>query len=131
MQTFDPSNVPEITKAFFTEQMMSAPPGMKPHTLYLGRRQLKELNAIQANPSLPDLSTADAPFRFCQVTVVPVCAREHYMLTFVEIPSKIQRLKELLVYCLHLPVGANFPQENLEVRALAQATQEAFAEELQ
>ncbi len=131
MHQFDPSKCPEITKALFTEPMQSAPPGTKPNMLYLGTRQIKELNALQADPSAPDLTTADSPFSFYGITIVPVKAASYYMLTFVEVPPKIQRLKALLEYCIHLPTGADYPAEFIEVKSLAQQTKEAFGEELQ
>ncbi len=127
MQKFDPSNAPKITQQFFIEQMVSAPPGSKPHTLYLGHRQLRELSELEPGA---DFTTATGPVGYREVIVVPVVAESHYLMTYVEIPEKFQILKQLVEFGKNLNAGGIGSSTDCEVKRLALKVEAAFKEEL-
>lgn len=127
MIQFDPSNVPVLTADFLKKQIASAPPGMQVKALYLGRRQLDEIDDLD----LLTVSAHTPPVSHLLrgVEVHQVAASSHFLLTFIETPSTEKLLGDLLDYCLKLDTSQNCPPEFLDIVVLADRVKMALDKE--
>lgn len=122
MIQFDPSQVPEFNAVFFRRQCASAPPGHRPHALYLGQRQMAEFAVFNSTTN----PTTMKPFVVRGVKFYPVGEMSHFLMTFVAYePTRDELIRELLDYCLTLPTHQNCPPEFLDLVVRAERVDRA------
>lgn len=128
MIQFDPSKVPPFTTEFLNAQLSLAPAGTRANSIYLGRRQLDELEASVTAEVRSDLQR-NGPFKLSDTDVYPVEAESHFLVTFVEVPPTEHLLDDLLDYCLKLNTAQGCPPEFLDIVVRADRVKKSLEKE--